>query len=348
MIETLGERERQVLRAVVENHIHNPAPVASHTLSTLGLSPATIRHIMANLDEMGFINQPHTSAGRVPTNKGYRFYIAELMKGRPLTSCERRTIDTGLFAADVNSGNILTVASRLLSVSSHQAGLVLFPKLSSEPISRFHFVNIGSRRIQVVLVGTLGRVRNVLVTLDEELTSADLEELANYINHHFSGKNLKQIRAALRRRVGTEEARAGRLFERTIKIQEQLALDDQGLDLAVEGTEVLFDIPEFQKDALKLKNLLKLLADKKRLLAILDRCMDEDANQIVVEVGAECKYNGGVEDCVFVAHSCGGTPEGWDGAIGVIGPTRMDYPYMLGLLDYFSKSLNGIMIGSRK
>ncbi len=347
-METLGERERRVLRAVVENHIHNPVPVASRTLSMLGFSPATIRHIMANLDEMGYITQPHTSAGRVPTNKGYRFYIAELMQARPLTSQERRTIDTGLSAADANSGNMLTAASRLLALSSHQAGLVLFPKLSSEPISRFHFVSIASRRIQVVLVGTLGRVRNVLVTLDEELTNAELAELANYINHRFSGKNLKQIRAALRRRVGTEEARADRLFEQTVKIQEQLGLDDQGLDLAVEGMEALFDIPEFQKDALKLKNLLKLLADKRRLLAILDRCMDEDAGQIVVEVGAEFKYNGGVEDCVFVAHSCGGTQQGWDGAIGVIGPTRMDYPYMLGLLDYFSKSLNGIMIGSKK
>lgn len=348
MKETLGERERQVLRAVVENHIYNPVPVASRTLSALGLSPATIRNIMANLDELGYITQPHTSAGRVPTNKGYRFYIAELMQVRPLTPRERQTIDSGLSIADAGPGDMLTAASRLLVSFSRQAGLVLFPKLSSEPVNRFHFVSIASRRIQVVLVGALGHVRNVLITLDEELTDAELAELANYINYHFSGKSLKQIRAALRRRMDTEEARANRLLERTIKIQDQLALHGEGLDLAVEGAEALFDIPEFQKDAGKLKNLLKLLADKKRLLAILDRCMDEDANQVVVEVGAEFKFNGGVEDCVFVAHACGGTPEGWEGAIGVIGPTRMDYPYMLGLLDYFSKSLNGIMIGSRK
>ena len=348
MKETLGERERQVLRAVVENHIYNPVPVASRTLSALGFSPATIRNIMANLDELGYITQPHTSAGRVPTNKGYRFYIAELMQVRPLTPRERQTIDSGLSIADAGPGDMLTAASRLLVSFSRQAGLVLFPKLSSEPVNRFHFVSIASRRIQVVLVGALGHVRNVLITLDEELTDAELAELANYINYHFSGKSLKQIRAALRRRMDTEEARANRLLERTIKIQDQLALHGEGLDLAVEGAEALFDIPEFQKDAGKLKNLLKLLADKKRLLAILDRCMDEDANQVVVEVGAEFKFNGGVEDCVFVAHACGGTPEGWEGAIGVIGPTRMDYPYMLGLLDYFSKSLNGIMIGSRK
>ncbi len=348
MKETLGERERQVLRAVVENHIYNPVPVASRTLSALGLSPATIRNIMAELDELGYITQPHTSAGRVPTSKGYRFYIAELMQVRPLTSRERQTIDSGLSIADAGSGDMLTAASRLLATFSHQAGLVLFPKLSSEPISRFHFIRIASRRIQVVLVGALGHVRNVLITLDEELAEVELAELANYINFHFSGKSLKQIRAALRRRVGTEEARANRLLERAIKIQEQLAVHGQGLELAVEGTEALFDIPEFQKDAGKMKNLLKLLSDKKRLLAILDRCMDEDARQMVVEVGPEFKSNGGVEDCVFVAHACGGTPEGWEGAIGVIGPTRMDYPYMLGLLDYFSKSLNGIMIGSNK
>lgn len=348
MKEILGERERQVLQAVVESHIYNPVPVASRTLSTLGLSPATIRNIMAELDGMGYITQPHISAGRVPTNKGYRFYISELMRIRPLSSRERQTIDSSLSIADAGSGDMLTAASRLLVTFSHQAGLVLFPKLSSEPISRFHFISIASRRIQVVLVGAAGHVRNVQITLDEELSDAELVELANYINYHFSGKSLKQIRAALRRRMGTEEARAGQLLERAIKIQDQLALHGQGLDLAVGGTEALFDVPEFQKDARKLKNLLKLLADKKRLLAILDRCMEEDSSQIVVEVGAEFKCNGGVEDCVFVAQSCGGTPEGWEGAIGVIGPTRMDYPYMLGLLDYFSKSLNGIMIGSNK
>lgn len=345
---TLEERERQVLRAVVENHIYNPVPVASRTLSALGLSPATIRNIMADLDEMGYITQPHTSAGRVPTEKGYRIYIAELMQARPLTSRERQAIDSGLSIADAGAGDMLTAASRLLVSVSHQAGLVLFPKLSSEPINRFHFVNIPPRRVQVVLVGSLGHVRNVLITLDEELTDMELAELANYINHHFSGKSLKQIRAALRRRAGTEEARAVRLRERAFKIQEQLALHGQGLDLAVEGAEALFDIPEFQRDAGKLKKLLKLLADKKRLLAILDRCMEEGASQIVVEVGAEFKCDGGIEDCAFVAHACGGTPEGWEGAIGVIGPTRMDYPYMLGLLDYFSRSLNGIMVGNKK
>lgn len=348
----VGERERQVLRAVVENHIENPAPVASRTLSRnelsdLNLSPATIRNILADLDDRGYVAQPHTSAGRVPTDKGYRFYVEELMTARTPSPREKMMINSGLECGRGQSADIMRITSELLVRFSHQAGIVIFPRLADEPVRSFHFIRISASQIQVVLVTEGEGVRNVLIDTDEDYAERELAELANFINHRFSGKTLKQIRVELRRQTATDEARADLLRQRALKIQERLAAQGALPELLVDGVPDLLGAPEFRNDVNRLHKILKLLSDKRKLLSILDKCFENGKKGVVVEIGKEFEQDAGIDDCALVVRSRGGV-DGWDGAIGVIGPRRMNYRHVVGLVDYFSASLDNLLAGEER
>ncbi|MBI5179362.1 MAG: heat-inducible transcription repressor HrcA [Nitrospinae bacterium] len=338
--ETIGEREREVLRAVVENHFGNSAPVGSRTLSRHGLaamhlSPATIRNIMADLDDKGLIEKPHSSAGRVPTETGYRYYVEELMEARPVPARQRKQIDDFLEKGSDGAENLAEKMSLLLVELSHQAGVILFPRVAASVIEKFHFVVIAPLRVQVVLVLTGGRAQNMVVELDEAIPENELVELANFLNHKFSRRTLSQIRQALLRDISEGNERVLKMRARALAINEMLVSGQEVADVLVEGAPTLIDVPEFRNDAGKLKKLLKLLADKRKLLAILDKCLD--GRQVAIEIGSGIE-EAGLNGCALVARSYG-YGETRDGAIGVIGPRRMDYPYLVGLLDYLSAAL---------
>ncbi len=342
--ETIGEREREVLRAVVENNIGNPAPVGSRTLSRnllgeLHLSPATIRNIMADLDAMGYIEKPHSSAGSIPTDTGYRFYVEELLTARTLPARQRKMIDECLERGKEGPEDMLSVVSRLLAGLSHQAGVVLFPKISSDIIEKSYFIRVSASQIQVVLVTSTGRVQNIMVDVGEDFKEIELVEIANLINRDYSRRTLRQIRNALLHDISEGEVSVSRLRARALAINEKLVSRQSLSEILVGGTAMLLDVPEFRNDSETLKEMFKLLSDKKRILAILDKCLD--GRRVAVEMGAG-PDDSGVDGCAIVAHACG-RDDLWGGAIGVIGSRRMDYPYLLGLLDYFSTSLGNMM-----
>lgn len=347
MDNVIGGREREVLRALVENHIGNPAPVASRTLSRknfseLGLSPATIRNSMADLDEMGYIAQPHTSAGRVPTDKGYRFFVNELMIAKKLTVGARKKIDCLLALEEKRAVKLPVAASRILTTCSRRVAVALLPKITAVIVKKFYFIKVSDFQIQVVLKTSLGGVENLLVEVDENWPDEELDELANFLNREYAGDSLRTIRGKLRHRLQQEKARAGRLRKKALLIQEKLISKREGEDLVVEGAATFFDAPEFSKNAEKLKKLFGVLADKKRLLKILDECLDE--KKVSVNIGSELTP-AGFEDCALVAVSYG-SEINRSGAIGVIGPRRMDYAYIFGLLEYMAGALNKISIST--
>lgn len=339
-MELVDKRKRQVLGAVVENHIKAPVPVGSKTLSRnsllkLQLSPATIRTIMAELDEMGYITQPHPSAGRLPTDKGYRFFIEELMTRQNLSNTEREKIDEVMAQEVIRVDGLLEATSSIISTLSSNAALVLLPKMSAVVVNKFFFLKISPSQTQAVLKTSIGRVINLLIEMDENWSETELSELSNFLNRDYAGQTLRQIRLKLRKKMKNERAHVNKLRSRALKMQEKLIAQQSNKELLIEGTSKLLDHPEFKQDAEKMKRLIRALSEKQKLIKLLDKCLE--TQKIEVTIGSELAMTG-CEDISLVTTHCG-PQSNWDGTIGVLGPRSMDYAYTFSLLAYMSGAL---------
>ncbi len=346
--EAVSKREKEILRAVVESHVADAAPVGSRTLSRsrqadLELSPATIRNVMADLEERGFIMQPHTSAGRVPTDKGYRFFVDELMRTKALGKRNRQIIDDSLLAELAHSSAIDDIKETvlgLLSRLSKNAGLMLYPRISASSINRFHFIKISDFNVQVILITEKGLVQNLFLELDQNFSEDELLELTNFVNAEYAGNTLKQICKNLRHKLKSEKARIEKLRIRALLIQEKLLSQQERVDVIIEGAATFLDAPEFKNNAEKLKNLFKTLSDKEKLLKIVAKCLD--SGHMSINIGSEMS-TAGLEDCSFLVYPYGRNTER-EGTIGIVGPRRMDYSYICGLLEYVSIALNRVTL----
>jgi len=342
---SLGERECRVLRAVVESHMENPGPVGSGTLARqklaeLHLSPATIRNILADLDGMELTVQPYTSAGRVPTDKGYRLYIDELMVKKEIPVSERESIDRRLAEEKDRVGGLLSATSTVLSGLTRQVALVFLPSVPFAIVTRFYFVKISDRELQAVLKTSIGRIINMLVSLDEKWSEPELSEIENFLNREYAGQSLVQIHRKLRQNIERQRAGMARLRARALKIQEKLLEQHADDELIVNGASLFFESSEFTEDAEKLKSIFKTLSDKRKIIDLLESFLGGE--NIRAGIGSEIKAEG-FENCSLVTASYGSGEDG-DGAIGIIGPRRMDYPYIFGLLEYLSARLRSIRL----
>ena len=340
---TIDERKREVLLAVVQSHIKATVPVGSKTLSSeklssLGLSPATIRNSMAELDEMGFITQPHTSAGRLPTDKGYRYFVENLMTRRKLAKSEKARIDKILKTQTARADSLLEATSTIISSFSSNAALVMLPRMSDVVVSKFYFIKVSQFQIQVVLKTSVGRVINLIVEPAEEWSDSELIELSNFMNLEYTGQSLRKIRHNLKVEIKRNKTRIKKLRARALALQEMLLEQQPGEELIITGTTQFFDQPEFKQDAEKLKKLFNALSEKKRLIELLDKCLDSE--KVEVNIGSELGYDG-FSDCSLVTANCG-RDSNWDGALGVIGPRRMDYAYVFSLLEYLTSALRNV------
>ncbi len=336
------KRERTILQAVVQSCIQSSAPVGSRTLSKnrlsgLKLSPATIRNTLADLDDQGYLSKPHASSGRIPTEKGYRFYVDELMTAKPLSPSEKRKVSLTVDMEDSNDHQLLENISRLIHTLSKQTGLVLLPTVYEAPIMKICFIKISARRLQVVLIGSFSQVHNILIDVDEDWPESELTELENFINRNYAGCTLKAMRTKLKSKISREHAKYKKFRLNLLKIHEKIMKRRSEIDIIVEGSSSLLDTMNFDNDTKeKMKSLLKNIADKKKMLAILDSCLDN--NEVNVNIGSEL-LPAGLEDCSLVGSSFHNS-SGLSGAIGVIGPTCMDYPYIVGLLEYICTKIN--------
>jgi heat-inducible transcriptional repressor len=335
----LDPRAREVLREIVLQHIASGEAIGSRTLSKCGkfqLSPASLRNVMADLEELGLLAQPHTSAGRVPTDVGYRFFINHLMKSRTLSPREREVIDEEVANGD-QIDEVLHHASSLLSKMSDQVGLVFMPTLLQFAIRSMDFISVAESKIMCVIVGANGVVVNKIIETRFPFSRDELEKISRYITGEFGGCTLDTIRRRLIRMTEQERAHHDAMLQKTIALGIEAVNDVVPFDhdLYVEGATSILNKPEYS-NAASLRKTFLALQEKEKLVDLLETCLREDGLQILI--GSESDFTQ-VHNFSIVARRYGtsSTPLGM---VGIIGPMRMEYARIAPLVEYLSGALS--------
>jgi heat-inducible transcriptional repressor len=342
MFEGLTERDRKILQAIITDYIQTAQPVGSRIVSKkykMELSPATIRNVMVDLEEMGFLTQPHSSAGRVPTDKAYRFYVDTILNMRRLNPEEKDHIEKGLLLQeDPDINEVMKRASHLLSLLSKQMAVVLAPRFGSKIFRHIEFIKLRDRRILVIIVSQTGEVQNKLIEADEEMTQDELDKHSRYLTEIMGGLSLAQAKLRIVEEMKKEKVLFDKLMYGALQLS-QKALEDEGEgDLFIEGKANIMQSPEFA-DMEKMRVLLQAFEEKTKIVKLLDKALS--AHGIQIFIGAENDLNEMV-NCSIVA-----APYSRDkytlGTLGIIGPTRMDYSSIIPIVDYTARLVGKIL-----
>ena len=337
--EDLDARAREVLHEIIIEHIASGEPISSRSLAKCGrfrLSPASLRNVMADLEDLGYLQQPHTSAGRIPTDRGYRFFIDNLMKSQRLTQHDRDLID-GEVRHGAAIDEVLQIASSVLSRLSEQVGVVFMPTLLQFAMRSMDFVLVGDQRIMCVIVGVNGVVVNKVIETRHLFTRDELETISRYITAEFRGLTLDQIRRRLVRMTEEERVQYDAMLQKTIAlgIGAVNELTPVEHDLYVEGATSILMKPEYA-DAGTMRRTMLALQQKEKLIELLEACLVEEGLQILI--GSESDFTQ-VHNFSIVARRYGSksTPLGM---VGILGPMRMEYARMAPLVDYLGRALS--------
>jgi heat-inducible transcriptional repressor len=334
----LDERSREVLKSIIQLHVTTGEPVGSESLArALGraLSAATLRGIMADLEKKGYLDHPHTSAGRQPTDEGYRVYVDSLMSHAPLPAREIASIESELRNLEGSPTQVIETASHLLSRHSGKVGFVLVPDASRATLRHVDLVRLPYPRILVVMVSLTGLVTHRIIEVEEEMSQDDLQACGNYLNTHFSGLGLDAIRARLLELIQQEMALYDSLLKRVVSVGERAFSETGQADLYLEGTSNLLDAPEL-KDLDQMRGLFKTFEEKGRLVKILNACLSPDGVRITI--GHE-NPDPGLRQVAVVTASIPLEPDAAWG-LGVVGSTRMEYARMIALVEHVARALN--------
>ena len=346
-IAELERRKVEVVRAVVAQHIATGMPVGSQTISKRSgglrarLSPATVRHIMAELEETGFLSQPHASAGRVPTALAYRLYADQIKKSASLSPSVKNLISREVRSTDAETGGwSVEGISLLLSQISHNVGMVMGPKRSEILLEHVKLVRLPEKRILVVIVSKPDLVEHKVIGIDEdeEMPQVDLDRAANYLNVNFRGWTLSSVRRELYRRMKEERHRfEGLKRHLALLVRKGILPTETSSDLFVDGAANLIDRVEFP-DLRRAKELLATLMKKEKLVKILSECMHGAGDTIEFVIGDE-NPDKGMRDCtvIMAPYLCGDRAIG---ALGVLGPTRMEYGRAITAVRYTARLLS--------
>jgi heat-inducible transcriptional repressor len=341
--EALNERTQNILMAVIHSFIQTAEPVGSRMISKrfdFGLSPATIRNVMSDLEELGFLEQPHTSAGRVPTDRGYRFYVNHLHSVEELSAEESARILQRYTPYRGEIDEVMAETSRLLSEVSRYAGIVL-RKFSTTVFKRIEFVKTRGCQVLAIFIMDSGLVQNRFILLDEEMTQDELYKISNYLNHEFSGQPLHAIRQQVLERMMEEKAQYDTLLQQAMKVGEKTfeeTLEGEG-NIYLGGTANIIAQPEFVANVARMQELFKAFEEKSRLISLLDRCLDETGVNVIL--GSETPFKD-IQDCSFVTHTYS-YGDRTLGVLGVIGPKRMAYPRVMAIVDYTANLVSKIL-----
>lgn len=343
MSHDLDPRAAELLKLLVERYIHDGQPVGSRTLSRmagLGLSPATIRNVMADLDEMGFVASPHTSAGRVPTTRGYRYFVDSLLAPEPLTEEEQEQIVEGLVPGDRTAADLVQAASNVLSRLTQMAGVVTVPRRNLAILRRIEFLPLSDNRVLAILVVNQREVQNRVLHTERAFGADELERYASVLNEHFAGRDLISLRHALVQDAGETQARINLILREAATMAEQALHDGEKADYVVAGGPNLMGFQELA-DVNRLRGLFDALDRKRDLLNLFDQCLQADGLQIFI--GDESGYRV-LDECSVVTspYSVGGRVAG---VLGVIGPTRMSYSRIIPLVQETARALSAGLKG---
>jgi heat-inducible transcriptional repressor len=337
----LNERSLQLLKALIERYISDGQPVGSRVLakdSDLKLSPATIRNVMADLEDMGLIHSPHTSAGRVPTVSGYRLFVDSLLTVKPLDLQEITRLQGSLSRIE-DTGQALEAASRLLSELSQMAGVVTLPKREMLYLRHIEFLPLSNSRVLVIFVTNEQEVHNKIIHTSRLFSPAELQQAANYLNSVYSGRSLAAVRDAVLKELQDDREQMNQLMLDAIRMA-QLAFEpsDQKEDFVLSGETNLMGFSELS-DRDRLRSLFEAFSQKQGVIHLLDQCMKADGVQIFI--GEESGYEA-FDHCSLVTSSYSVSDE-VVGVLGVIGPTRMAYEKIIPYVDITAKLLGAAL-----
>jgi len=338
----MNEREQQLLRTLVGLYIRGGQPVGSRTLvhqSGVPVSSATVRSIMADLEERGFVATPHTSAGRVPTAKGYRFFIETLVTMQPLHGEELQTLQSEL-GPDKTTPELLSAASNLLSVITHQAGLVTVPRPDAVKLRQIEFLPLSGSRVLVILVLNEKEVQNRIIHTEREYDETELRAAANFVNSRFAGRGLEAIREDLLSALHNTRATIDRLLQTTIDLASRALVADDKKEggYVVAGQSHLLDVAS-SDNMVRLRELFDAFQQQKDILHLMERSARADGVQIFI--GEEAGYEPLVDFSLVTApYQTGGRTVG---VIGVIGPTRMAYDRVIPVVDVTARMLSAAL-----
>ena len=335
----MDERARSLLKTLVERYIADGQPVGSRTLSKasgLELSPATIRNVMADLEELGLIVSPHTSAGRIPTARGYRMFVDTMMTAQPLSLSDAAGLESTQLAAD-QPQRVIANAAQLLSSLSSFVGVVTAPRKASV-FHHIEFMRLSERRVLVILVAPDGDVQNRVIFTAQDYTPTQLLEASNYLTAHYAGLTLEAIRERLKTEVDVLRGEITTLMHAAVQAGTDAMADSQE-QLVISGERNLLTVQDFSSDMGSLRKLFDLFEQKTQLMRLLD--VSSRAEGVRIYIGGESRVVPYEELSVVSA------PYVVDGIIvgtlGVIGPTRMAYDRMIQIVDITSRLVSNAL-----
>ncbi len=342
----LSQRAREILRALVQDYIHLGEPVASQPLLArheLDCSPATVRNVMADLEELGFLVKPHASSGRVPTAAGYRLYVDTLLKVKPPPPADREQIERVTHEAP-GVESLLESTARVLHSLSHHAGVVTTPRPIADPVRQIEFLRLRENRVIVVFVSEAGLVTNKLMQLDLAPEPGELERAANYLNEKLRQGPFSSLRERILADMREDQGALQGLVAQALRLAEQSfgPAASEG-EVLVDGEESFLDAPEFA-DVQKARALLKAFAEKDRILRVLDKVLR--AREVQIFIGAESEL-AAVPDVSVVAAPYG-RGDRVLGTLAVIGPTRMNYARVIPLVDLTAREISRALSGNHE
>ena len=346
---SLDTRAQAVLAAVIKEHLVTGDAVGSLVLADrfsrhAGWSSATIRHVMAELEDAGFLEQPHTSAGRVPTDQGYRYYVDNIIEEARLSRSDLRAIDKVFSTSGVDSATssdrIMEKMSHALSELSTNVGIVISPSLAENRLNHIEFVQLSDKRILVVLVTTSSIIHNKLIRLEDNITQEELEQTARYLNTEFSGKSLLAIRAEILELMSEEKALYDRLLRNAILLCDMsLEGEETSGDVYVDGASNILSKPDFV-DVDRMRELFRTFEEKSRLIKILNECVAREPlagrGEVHVVIGREHPISS-LRNCTLITapYRLGSNEQ--LGTLGVVGPMRLEYSRIMAMVNYMAR-----------
>lgn len=343
MISELNDREKSILRSIVHQFILTAAPVGSRNIVKkfdLGFSPATVRNVMSDLEESGFINHPHTSAGRIPTDKGYRFYVDSLMDIRLPDHSDLEIIKRGLEISNNETEEILSLTSNLLSRITKQIACVTYPRLDSGILEKLQLVSLSSTRILVVISIRSGLVKTITLELSSEIRASQIEDVQLLLNERLTGLTFSEIRSSFNARfkdVMDDHKSIIRLFVDSVdKIFKDLKQNDR---VVITGAKNVIKQPEFENPE-RFQSIIELIEDKDIIIHILEKSGEMISDQVFISIGSE-NEDQKLNDYSFISkeYNVGGT----SGTLGIVGPKRMEYSRVVAIVDYVAKMLSDLL-----
>jgi heat-inducible transcriptional repressor len=333
----LDERAKLLLKALVERYIADGQPVGSRTLSKasgLELSPATIRNVMSDLEELGLIASPHTSAGRIPTNRGYRLFVDTML------TVQTGELTTHHLAPD-QPQKVIANAANMLSSLSHYVGVVMAPKRASV-FRHIEFLRLSEKRVLLIIVSPEGDVQNRVIFTETDYSQSQLIEASNYLNAHYAGMAIEQVRMRVKQELVNLQAEIASLMQAAVQMSSEALSEDEG-DVVISGERNLLSVSDFSSDMGNLRQAFDLFEQKTQLMRLLD--VSSQADGVRIFIGGESQFVPMQElSVVSASYEVDGHVVG---TLGVIGPTRMPYERMIQIVDITSKLVGNALSQSK-